>query len=136
MSPRSSVALLIVVLAAGCSRPNPRDYLDVYRAQRTALYEMTEILSSITDEKSMEEARRRLDQRQAEFDAIPRRANALPKPPPPEAVELLRDELPLMQTAAERLLDEVRRVRQLPGGPAFLERFEKNHPSLLPTRLR
>lgn len=132
MRPRTAGVLLILTLAVGCSRPRPRDYLEVQRAQRDALHEMTKILANVTDKETMAEAGRQLGRRQAEFDAIPQRAAALPKPPPPEAIEMLRDELPLMQAATERLQDEVRRVGQLPGGPAFLKRFETNNPSLLP----
>ena len=82
--------LLPSLTLAGCSRTE--EYLEVFRDQRAAWSELAGILESVKDEKSMVEAKTVLDNRAAKFDAIVRRANALPKPAPAEVQKRLAEE--------------------------------------------
>jgi len=112
----------------GCAKE--KDYLDVFREQRSAWRDLTEVLATVRDEKSMADAKGTLEDRLEKYEKIAAKARALPKPSAQILMKLEQDRAS-MQRAAENLQDEVRRVRALPGGPAFLKKFESQSPGLL-----
>lgn len=120
---------VLVLAAAGCARDE--DYLDVYREQRAAWQEMADILATVTDEKTMAEAQATLKGRSQKYEAIAKKANALPKPPPAAVLQRLEEDRVIMRQTVERLQDEVKRVRKLDGGEEFLTQFESNSQGLL-----
>ena len=73
----------VVLLLALVSCTKPQDYYDVFREQRSTYQELGDILATIQDEKSMVAAKSKLEERFERFDATARKADALPKPPPP-----------------------------------------------------
>jgi len=121
-SMRNGWALLTVCLiATGCSREGA--YRTVARDQAAAFQEMADILKTVQDEPAMEEARTSLKRRQAGFADISARAKSLGQPSP-EMLEQLSEEYGKLKLALTRLQAEIRRVRALPGGAAFLENLE------------
>ena len=125
----SSGCIVLLLALVGCTKP--QDYYDVFREQRATYQELTDILATIQDEKSMAEAKSKLAERFEKFDAIARKADALPKPPPREVLQRLEEDSPGMQRTIDRVREEVKRVRSLPGGKAFFKQFESQHFGLL-----
>lgn len=125
---RASAVLLLLFLLAGCTKPEA--YYEVFREQRTTYREVTAILAEIQDEKSMAAAKANLQAQFEKFEATARKAEALPKPPPAEVTDRLRDDSPSMQRAIADLQYQAGRVQKLPGGKAFFKQFESNHSGL------
>jgi hypothetical protein len=120
--------LAAILLAAGCS--DPQRYYEVMREQRTALQEVADILAGIEDEKTMAAAKEKLEGRKERFEAIARKARALPQPPPEVVQERLQQDAFLTQRALDRYREQLIRVRKLPGGADFLKQFESQSESL------
>jgi hypothetical protein len=121
-------AVLLLFLAAGCTKPEA--YYEVFREQRETYREVTKILTEIEDEKSMAAAKAKLQEQFEKFAATARKGEALPKPPPAEVTERLRDDSPSMQRAIADLQFQVGRVQKLEGGKAFFKQFESKHSGL------
>jgi hypothetical protein len=113
---------------AGCAKE--KDYVDAFREQRAAWRELTEVLTTIRDERSMADAKASLEKRLEKFEQAAAKVRALPKPSE-EMLGKLQQDQSGMSRALENLQDEVRRVRHLPGGPAFLKQFQSTSPGLL-----
>ena len=118
----SGLLLTGLLTLAGCTRPE--DYVAVAREQQKAMDEVTAVLSKIHDAKEMAGAKAELDERLGRFDAVARKANALPKPPPPEAQRRLQDEEIFVRSAFDKMAREVKRVHDRPGGAEFFDQFE------------
>jgi len=114
-------ALPFIVALAGCNSAEP--YLEVARQQQANWDEMTKVLESVTDEKSMEAARERFEELTVRGQTLSRRVKAMPKPSP-EILEQLHDHSRSLQRSVNRVQEELARVRQLPGGPEFLKDVE------------
>ena len=117
-----AIALMTFLGLAGCGTDS-EEYLKVFRAQKAAWEEIAEVLAKIEDEKGMAAAKEELGNRLEEFDSIARRAKLLPEPSD-DVRKRLEQERFGMQRAADRLLEEVRRVKELPGGEDFFREFE------------
>lgn len=122
---RAALLMFALLTIAGCTRPE--DYVAVSREQQKAMQDVTAILSKIHDAQDMAAAKAELDDRLKDCDAVARKANALPKPPP-EAQARLEGEQIFVQNAFDAMGREVRRVRDLPGGRAFFKQFEASSP--------
>src|SRR5262245_14581557 len=114
---RRLLCLLTLFAATGCSREEP--YRAVVRDQTAAYEELTEVLKTVRDEKSMEGARAELAERNGRFAAIAERAKSL-GPPSAEIIEKLSGERDTMKLAFIRFRAEYDRVKRLPGGEAFV----------------
>ena len=119
--PSAACVFLFCLFLSGCSRED--SYRSVVRGQIAAWEETTEILKTVKDEASMARAREKLQERQSQAASIAERAKGLGTPST-EMREKLRDEYGKMEVALARLQTEVRRVRALPGGAAFLETLD------------
>jgi hypothetical protein len=119
---RARLVLVGLLALAGCTRTE--DYVEVVAAQQQAMQEVTAILAKIQNEQDMAAARDELQESYARYDAIQRRANALPKPPPPEVAS--RIDGAGYKQAFEELQSQVRRVHGLPGGGEFLDNLKKS----------
>ena len=124
----SGIALSLLVTFAGCTKPEA--YYEVFREQRATYREVTSILAEIQDETSMAQAKAKLQAQFEKLDAIARKADALPKPPPAEVVERFRDESQSLQRALNDMKEQVGRVQKLKGGPAFFKQFESSDSGL------
>ena len=124
---RSGLVVLLLVLA-GCTKSE--DYLNIAREQRTACKELADILETIQDEKSMADARSAVAERTEKFEAIARKAQALPLPPPPDVQKRFEEDGLIMRRTIERMQEEVRRVRGLKGGKDFFKQFDSKHPGI------
>src|ERR1043166_4038540 len=123
--PRAARWVWVILLLAmvGCTREE--DYVEILREQTAAVKETADILATIQDEKTMAAAKSALDERQAKFAAITRKAKSLP--PPSEKILLrLADEKFPMQAAINRLQTESKRVSELPGGAEFMGQLTSN----------
>ena len=116
-------ALIGLIALSGCTT-RPEEYVEAARAQRKAIEQIRNLLADIKDEKDMQKAKEELDRRFDAFEEIARKAQALPKPPPPEALSLLEDETRPSQRAVDGLIEEIQRVRALPGGERFFEQYQ------------
>ena len=112
----------------GCARED--DYLDVFRDQQKAWLEMTEILSNIRDEKTMAEAKLKLDANFEKFESLSKRAKALPQPSEKIRKRLEQEREYLEQTTAA-LQREVARVQKMPGGMQFLNQYQSRRQGLM-----
>lgn len=124
------VWLLFLLAPAGCSKEE--DYMEVFREQQAAYRETADILATIKDEKTMADAKSALDERFKRFEAIAKRAKALPQPPPPSVVNRMKDEEFVMKRTMSHLQDQLKRVSELKGGKEFLRQFESGSPGVLP----
>jgi hypothetical protein len=120
--------MLLLFLAAGCTKPEA--YYEVFREQRANYREVTAILAEIQDEKSMAEAKTKLQVQFEKNEATARKAEALSKSPPAEVEQRIRDEGPSLQRAINDMRDQIGRVQKLPGGKAFFKQFESNQSGL------
>ncbi len=118
------ISAALVLLLVGCTKPEA--YYEVLRENRATVREVTAILADIQDEKSMKEAKAKLDARSEEFEARARKAMALPKPPPAEVTERMQEESATRQLMLDELRNQVQRVQKLEGGKAFFKQFEGN----------
>lgn len=114
--------LALAFVLMGCSRD--QDYLDVVKEQQAAWREMTEILKTVKDAPTMAEAQKTLNANAERYAAISRKAQALPKPPPANVIERLKEDEYFMQATIKYLRAETKRVSELPGGAEFLKKFE------------
>ena len=121
--------VVILLVAAGCTKEE--DYLEVSREQRAAWKEMTDILATIKDEKSMADAQVALKKHTPKYEALARKAKALPKPPPDVIKRLQEDEV-IIRATLRHLHTEVERVGKLPGGDEFMKQFQSNSQGLMP----
>jgi DNA-binding transcriptional MerR regulator len=119
---------IVLLCVIGCT--NPQAYVDVAREQRDARKEIAEILETVHDEKSMANAKKKLDDRQAHYEAIARKASALPQNPSEEVKKRLEQERYLMDRAMERLQEQITRVSKMPGGKDFFKHFESSSQNL------
>ncbi|MSQ95943.1 MAG: hypothetical protein EXR98_15505 [Gemmataceae bacterium] len=119
---------LILLIVVGCTS-NER-YFEVAREQRAALHEITDILKTIKDEKSMADAKTALDEKAKQFEAIARKAKALPKPPPAEVSKRWQEDEFVIQAEIRQLAVVVKKVKELPGGEEFLSQFQSRAPGL------
>jgi hypothetical protein len=122
---RTATGLLVAGLAtmmllAGCSRTE--EYVEVAQAQQKAMQEVTGILKKIENEMDMAAAKDELDERFARYDTIARKARELPKPPPPDVEQKL--DLAAFKRAVDDMTYQIGRVKELPGGKEFFQRFE------------
>src|SRR6516225_7763152 len=107
-----SMLFVGILSAAGCTRTE--DYVAVAREQQEAMREVSQILSRVHSEKDLAAAKADLDERRERFEAIPKKANALPKPPPADAVARLEQERFFFQRTLEEMTAEIQRVKALP----------------------
>ena len=121
-------AVLCCLAFIGCTKEE--DYLNVFRDQQKAWQELTDILAEVRDEKSMAEAKTKLDASFEKFDALSKRAKALPEPSK-EIRNRLEKEREYLQQSTENLLREVGRIRKMPGGQEFLNQFEARRQGLM-----
>ncbi len=121
--------LVLLLAPIGCSRTE--EYLEVFREQRANWKETADILETVKDEKSMADAKIALQECSKKFDAIVRKAGALPKPAPPEVEKRLAEDHASMERAVDRVRYQVKRVRELKGGEEFLKDFESGSQGLL-----
>ncbi len=126
----AAVTLTLLALA-GCESVSRDDYLQVFRDQKAAYDEVTEVLESVKDQESMAKAEKALAEKTAKFEPATKRAKALP-PPTEEMRRRLAEEMQAIQRSHDRMFTEVQRVKGLPGGEEFLKRFEGKGISILP----
>lgn len=125
--PYGGLALLFLV--SGCNRE--QDYVDVAREQRAAWKEMTDILATVKDEKSMAGAKASLEKHNAKYETLARKARALPKPSAQVLQRLQEDEV-IIRATLRHLHTEAERVGKLPGGEDFMKQFKSNSQGLMP----
>lgn len=114
---RRLVPIIVLVLAAGCGDA----HRDVAQRQTANFREITEILRSIEDPATMKEAEDRLIARSRHYREVSLRARSLADDP--DAVARMEPQRREIEAALKSLAVEVDRVRQLPGGKDFLDRF-------------
>lgn len=120
---------LLLFLLAGCAKDQA--YFDVLSEQQAAWNELADVLETVKDEKSMAEAKKALEAREATFEAIAQKAQALPKPSA-GVLEQLEQKRFLLQRAIERAQEQVRRIRRdVPGGEAFCKKSGSKFPGLM-----
>jgi hypothetical protein len=120
---------MLVLILAGCAKD--QDYFEVLSEQQSAWTELADVLEKVKDEKSMAEAKSELELREAKFEAIAQKAQALPKPSA-GVLEKMEQKRYLLQRAIERAQEQVRRIRRdVPGGEAFCKKFGSKFAGLM-----
>lgn len=117
-----ALGVLLLLVPLGCARD--QDYLDVIKDRQAAMEELVATLESIQDASSMADARRMLEANSEKYEAIARRAEALPKPPPPRVKEQMQVDAALATATMQRAGVEANRISRLPGGVEFLRQFQ------------
>ncbi len=95
-------------------------YFDLFRQRLKAEEEMAEILSRVRDFQSMKMVQLELKEKFPRFEAIGAQAKALPAPDPDVVAYLQARFEDGMRSAQARTRQEIQRIKQLPGGPEFL----------------
>ena len=119
--------LFALVSMMGCSREE--EQVQVIREQCAAWTEMADILESVKDEQSMAQARIALNELKVRMEQIARKAKALP-PASRDVEERSQTDRFLLQKAFDRCRAAIGRIKDLPGGRAFLDEFPADAPSL------
>jgi len=122
MTLRLRGAVLACFLCAGCSKPDP--YLAVVDKQVANWNEMADILATATDPESMKAAEAKLAGRVRKFQEVESDRKFLAPPDDAAAARILAQK-DRMQAAVNRVQTEMRRIRDLPGGPEFFDRVGK-----------
>lgn len=123
------IGSVVFLILAGCA--SDERYFEVLREQQAAWNELADVLESVKDEKSLVGAQKELSEREAKFESVAQKAQALPKPSA-AVVEQLEQKKYLLQRAVERAQGEVRRIRRdVPGGEAFCKKFGARFPGLM-----
>jgi hypothetical protein len=120
--------LLLLLVLAGCARD--QEYFDVLSEQQAAWNEVADILETVKDQKSMDEAKSALQARMEKTEAAVQKARALPKPSA-DVIKQSEQKIYLLQRAIDRTREEVRRVNALPGGEAFWKQFASRSQGLM-----
>jgi hypothetical protein len=121
--------MVLLLALVGCAKD--QDYFDVLSEQQAAWNEVADILETVQDQKSMAEAKTALEARVEKFEAVAKKAQALPHPSA-ELIQKLEQKRYLMQRAIERAQAEVGRVRRdVPGGEAFCKQFGSRYQGLM-----
>ena len=114
--------LVACVLSAGCG-PDP--YREALRRQVANYEELAGLLAEVKDARSMSDTEATIADRMDDFQRAANRVGKLP-PPDSERIQGYKDEFGAkMKSAFERYARECGRIRELPGGPAFLDRIGK-----------
>lgn len=95
---------------------------DVVQAQTANWIEVAGVLREVKDAPSMDEAERKMVRLASKFKDVSRQAKSLPQPGPNVLAELEEDSRK-MQSAMQETMKEIERIKGLPGGPEFFERF-------------
>jgi hypothetical protein len=125
-SSRGLLGALVLAALAGCgsSQEEADRQLGSYRSalqeQLRANEKFLGILAGVKDEASMIEALKQLDKSRGEFERAAARLRKLGQPTP-QIKEQLGDDFNRLAEARNRMLEEIRRIRPLPGGEAFFE---------------
>lgn len=115
------LASVIFLPLLGC-----RDAYQVAMDDQISNYnEMVTILQSVKDPASMEAAEAKWKSRLGHFRDTGRRVRELPPPSPDDlaTLERMKDKAPALQKSMMELRTELARIRELPGGPQFLEKI-------------
>jgi cytochrome c556 len=115
-------AALLAAVLGGCNRAEP--YLDVFRQLQATWEETAKLLAGVTDAESMEAAKDRFAELTVRAQSVARKAQAMGRPPD-EVLEQLAEQRDGMQRAVNRVMAEIARVRQLPGGDEFVKDIEE-----------
>ena len=89
-------------------------------------------LATVKDERSMADAKAALEKQTPKYAELARKANALPKPPPPEVVKQFQEDQVIIQATLRHLHTQIDRVSKLPGGEEFMKQFRSNSQGLMP----
>jgi hypothetical protein len=121
-------AWVLLAPLAGCGGGSPAAYAGVLKDKLAIEQEEIEVLESVRDEPSMKAAQERLKELDTRLNKVEVRFKAL-GPPAPEVQARLQDEFGT-RTLYNRqtILEEIRRIRQLPCGPEFFERLSSALP--------
>ena len=111
---------------AGCSgRESASSYLAVFREQIQAMQELTDLLSTVKDESTMNAALAELKKRFQRYEKLSNKAKALPQPSEDIKHQIEEDLGPQMRRAGLRYIEEGTRIGKLPGGEDFLKEMRK-----------
>ncbi len=123
-----AIGLLLVCLA-GCGGQDPTPYVNALREQQMAYVEMSKLLSAISDEKTMADAKSAFQAKFQTFEEIADRAKKLPPPADATKAELEKHRAGLARNI-ETVREHIRRIRRIPGGEAFFDEYRKQGISL------
>jgi hypothetical protein len=126
--PAVLAVLPVLALLAGCSKSSL--YLEVFQEKAKVQEELAALLGAVKDEASMSGVRPELKRLFRRATAIADRFKALGEASTSEkeAVEKEATESDLInriQEATQKIVAELRRINDLPGGEAFLDQFKK-----------
>jgi hypothetical protein len=107
---------------SGCSQESPHEA--VARELISFREELVDLLATVKDRASMDAALVKLKQLEPRAEALSRKAKALP-PPSSEVRERLQERfVARMGELQGKIQDEIRRIRELPGGETFFEQLK------------
>ena len=117
------LSLAGAILVAGCDAT--ASYQAVYTERIQAMQDQLAILKGIKDDETMEKALPKLRKISWRFEAIKKKAVALPALSEEAKTSLAAEFAAVEQRALRELVTEGARISKLPGGDVFLERMKK-----------
>lgn len=126
---RCTLLVLCLCFAGGCSDPeaeNRQVYEEYMDAQLENKAKLAELLTTIRDEKSMDQAYSKLYDLNRTEESLVKRALTLPVLSN-ETLLHLQDKLKQLAALKEQIRKEARRISQLPGGENFLKDLSPEH---------
>ena len=119
-------ALAIVLISlAGCGSDSASPYMAIFQEKINELQELTEVLSTVKDESTMEAARSEWKTRSRRFEQQAEKNREVPRPSAAVKRKVEEELAPQFNRAMEKLQAEVRRIKDLPGGEEFLQGISK-----------
>ena len=113
---------ILLCLIAGCGESPHRQGI---RKQVANMNELADLLAGVRDEPSMVEVQERIEERTASFQIAADAMRRLPSPELDQMERLATEFAGPMQAAFDRMTKECARIRNLPGGPKFVDDVQK-----------
>ncbi len=112
--------LLILTVTGALAAGGAASHEAVVKELLTTLDGLTTTLRGVKDADTAKAARPELKKAAAAWAAVRKKAEALPPPEPAIKDRLMKEYRPKLDAAVKGLFGQVRRVEDVPGGPAAL----------------
>jgi len=116
---------IILISSAGCGSDSPSAYVAIFQEKINELQELTEVLSTVKDESTMEAARSEWKKRSRRFEEQAEKNKELPKPSAAVKRKVEEELGPQFNRTMKDLRAQVKRIKDLPGGEEFLQGISK-----------
>ena len=122
---KQAALAIVLISSVGCGSDSPSPYLAIFQEKINELQELTEVLSAVKDESTMEAARSEWKKRSRRFEEQAEKNKELPKPSAAVKRKVEEELGPQFNRTMKNLQAEVKRIKDLSGGEEFLKGISK-----------